>query len=255
MSEISFRLKLVYDNLKISDIDLCLEKLLKFSPNRIDVLDDVYTKNKLVDFINSIFTEQPSFIFTLSDSSGNSMTVNKENNQIIFFSRINFELFSSSDLFEEITEVFVSNNGLFAYIVSTEDHFWQNNSSVDVYKRRNRSLEDIKVIPIPKMRNRWNVDIEQFPGHNHNYRGLWFGSCSMMWYGNEYFNYFNRKEFEAFSECEEVLSLKNGGYFVKLYSNPLNYEDVENRNRQWAFRSATNLDLVAENVKELLKTK
>lgn len=258
MEQLTFNIRFNSNALTYDDILMCIEKLLLFSPERINFTES-YSKDILLAQIKEGMDQASPISITLSDEKldkGNSLSIHVKGGNPFdlytsFIGRVKLEVFNRSNLVEGITALFEKFEGIYAYVVSTEDNRWQNNESIDLYKSLGKSLEGIQTIPRPKMKNKWIVDINQFPGHSHNYKGIWFGSCWMMWYGKEYYEYVDKEKLMTFKDCDENILLAGDAVRIKLYENPLEFHTEENRRKQWEFRKYANIDDAAEKLRSV----
>lgn len=249
MNILSINLKVKLLNMDYKDLLSIMHGLLTFKPISSNLLGD-YSEEHFNAFIKDIFSRKEEFLLMLSSElDQESFTINKGNKYISFVIEMRSEFLWSHNIVDSVTSIFNDYDGLFAYIVSKEDSFWQNNESITLYKTYNKSLENIKIIPRPKFKNDFIVDTDQFPGTSKGYKGLRFVCCWMMWWGTEFYQFIDKERLETFTECDENMLLKDGGRRIKLYDNPFDYERDENRKRQWAFRNHIDLDQAFENWK------
>ncbi|MDR5002170.1 hypothetical protein [Brevibacillus parabrevis] len=245
MDRIALAVSLQNENLSQATLLKVIDKILFFQPTRT-VMFDEYSKEKIEKHLVNVWEKNEDFYDTLSDENeeGNSLTINvSADKKIHLTGLIDQGTFRDSTITESITSIFEEiGGGVYAYLVSKEDRRWQNNDSISLYKKFHQSLDGIRIIPHPKLKKQLIIDVTQFPGHNRTYKGLWFGSCWMMWYGNEYFHFLDREKMVTFLECEEKYVLSDGTVRIKLYNDPFAYNEEENRRRQWAFRDYMNID-------------
>lgn len=250
MDSIYFSIKVSNQSIGLMSIIKCIDMLLRFTPTITTAFQE-YSKKQLEEYIRAEMNERGKLSITLSDISeeNNFLTLGRTDRYTSFGGRVNHVTFKSSNMVKVITSIFEEFGGLFAYAVSSEDNFWQNNEDIDRYKLKNKPLDGIKVIPRPKFKNKMMVDITQFPGHSHIYNEMWFGSCWLMWYGEEYYQYIDKEKLFLYTECSEKEILTNGGVLINLYDDPFKYDEEANRKRQWAFREQVGLDVASEKVR------
>lgn len=149
----------------------------------------------------------------------------------------------------------MENKGLFAYVCSSEDWFWQNTENLYYYKVKGKSLRGVKTKKSRTFPDEDIVDAKYNPGYFHNVNGLMFGSCWMMWYGKGYFQYIPKPLLMSFKDCYENKQLSNDCIRITLYEDLWQYDKRKNRKRQWRFRRHVGLDEVAERLEEEAKNK
>ncbi len=97
-------------------------------------------------------------------------------------------------------------------------------------------------------RDKYLIDLESLPTHYHRIKTgdkLWFGACAEMYFSELYYKYIPKIEWEKFTDCEENTVLENGLRKIVLYNDFSDFENIENRNKQWAFRNQLGMDKVA----------
>lgn len=203
--------------------------------------------------LQKINARESRFTISVLDELGNSITISKRSDQVTHLAiRLDSELFNNfrEEILSILTKYFVDVDGIVGNAVSMMDNLLQNSTNLDTYTRANKSLEDIKIIPSPIMKDEMIIDIEQQPGHFHLVGNLWYGCCWKMWFGANY-SHFANDILLSFQECYENRALDNGTVQITLYENVWDYDLPENRARQLAFRKHTGIDEVAH---ALMKT-
>ncbi|MDQ0899379.1 hypothetical protein [Paenibacillus sp. V4I7] len=151
----------------------------------------------------------------------------------------------------KFSKFFQSYNGTVGFAVSDEDQKWQNTTNIERYKDANKPLENLvlKLKTNVFKKEELVVDKECLPGHNHYVkRGLWFGSCWTMWFGNEYFNFISKESLLAFRDGFETKELEDGSVVITLYDDIWDFNNPENRDIQWSFRKKLGIDDVAHDL-------
>lgn len=172
----------------------------------------------------------------------------KRSNAISFFSfkiEENIFLENKIDILSTINKQFQKLDGIVGHAYLLKDNLLQNSTNPDTYIRNNKSLDGIRLIPSPNMKDQLIIDVEQFPGHFHLVNDLWFGSDWKMWFGKQYFQYISRDVLVSFDDCHENSELADGIISITLYKDILDYDNFESRSRHWAFRKYTGIDEVA----------
>ncbi|CAH1232618.1 hypothetical protein PAECIP111891_07060 [Paenibacillus allorhizoplanae] len=106
-----------------------------------------------------------------------------------------------TEILRNIDLQFQKLRGIVCYANSMMDGLLQNSQNPDTYIRNNKSLDNIKLIPSPGIKDQQIIDIEQFPGHSHLINDLWFGTGWKMWFGSHYFQYIPRDLLVSFNNC------------------------------------------------------
>lgn len=205
-----------------------------------------FNKKTFFENLESEMFKSDNKIIIKDDSNYLSIYKTSRNEDIISLSCI-----LEKDIFElnkkiilSLINTFMIEKGIAAYVSSLEDWFWQNNTDLEIYKIRGESTKDIKIKKDKIFSNMNIVDIEANPGHFHKFNEIWFGSCWMMWYGKMYFKYIPKQILLSFKECYENREISKNCVRIILYKNPWEYENQENRNKQWFFRKKVGIDEV-----------
>lgn len=201
-------------------------------------------KNELNDDISSIIIKD----------SKNSVSLNKGsiNKNITSLSCVlDREIFDQNRwAIIELVNNLMKNHGVVAYMCSLEDSFWQDNEQVEMYTLMGRGLDGVKTKKKEGNELEEIIDIEFNPGHSHRPNGIWFGSCWMMWYGENYFKYIPKQILLNFKDCYENKEISENCIRITLYESPWEYEKEENRDRQWRFRKNVGIDEIASILEE-----
>lgn len=91
-----------------------------------------------------------------------------------------------------------------------------------------------------------SADLEQFAGHTHLYKGLWFGCTYEMWYGPDYDRYIPLEKIASFDDCSEKEIFENGTVRIKMYDSYDDFSKPESVRRAWGFRQHTDCDAAAD---------
>jgi hypothetical protein len=97
-------------------------------------------------------------------------------------------------------------------------------------------------------RDKYLIDLESVPTHHHFIKTgdkLWFGACAIMYFSELYYKYIPKEIWEEFTDCEENVNLENGLRKIVLYNDLTDFENPDNRKKQWAFRNQLGVDEVA----------
>ncbi|RIX49248.1 hypothetical protein D3P08_23205 [Paenibacillus nanensis] len=252
-NQVCFSIRIPSSEMNESNVLSWIEELLFFEPS--EMYGSLITSRKYIPFNKRFLIEnlgkelrREQFKFSLSTKDLDHTLVFKKG---IFASSISGHL--SSKIFEDVQEeftrkissLFENGIGVVASIYAQEDYFWQNNIDPMIYKRRNRSLENIRVIPSPNIKNELIIDSECLPGHAHYYEDIWFGSHWMMWFGKKYYQYIPREALLRFKDGWKTEELSNEALFIQLYPNIWDYDLPNNRELQWLFRQQAGVDEVA----------
>lgn len=182
---------------------------------------------------------------------GGSVLIQKINNSLprVYFTHIDPENYKT------IVSLFETNHThdiVYGIIVETTDCILQNIENVDSWQRKKRTLPDSVITfknPIyTNDRDKESISLESLPGHSHimDYGDmLWFGSCWQMYFSPIYFKYIPKPLFDNYDDCYENIILENGLRKITLYSNVMDFNLPENRNRQWTFRRFLGIDSIA----------
>lgn len=193
--------------------------------------------------------------FILKD--GGRLLIQNMNNSLprVFGCKINFY---SIILIRDFIEV-----SFIDLIIDGQSHNYlddglQNTDEVKYWKVFEREIPSyVEILPNPKyvegapgmdMIAKEFISIESFPGHSHqmNYdEKLWFGSCWQMYFSPVYYKYIPKFLFDEFTDCFENKVFDNGLRKITLFENPEDFDLLENRAKQWAFRRAVGIDSIA----------
>lgn len=215
------------------------------------------TKNKLqkcnIDkFYNNIKNELEDNKFNLiikDDINTVSVYKNSINENISsLFCILSYEIYEKNkiSLLSIMDKFMINYDGIVSYACSLDDMFWQNNEDLNIYEIRKKSINNLRTKDSEIFPGKKIVDIEFNPGHSHRVNGLWFGSCWMMWFGNEYFKYIPKDTLRSFNNYFEIRELESNCLRVTLYESPWDYEELENREKQKSFRTQVGIDKIAQ---------
>ncbi|MFS1514418.1 hypothetical protein VQL36_18610 [Chengkuizengella sp. SCS-71B] len=166
--------------------------------------------------------------------------------------RLNGEIYLKDQniILENLDDLFKSHQSVVAYMCTSKDDFLQNNTDIDLYISKGKSLEDVRLKQHDVLKKRQVIDIEFNPGHSHLIRDVWFGSCWRMWFGEQYFQYIPKEVLLNFKGGYETTELETGLIRITLYEDMWEYDKVENREIQWQFRRQVGMDEVAHLLKD-----
>lgn len=205
-----------------------------------------YTSEKFIELLNKSIETNDEFMLEISQPLHQFRVIRKEAHSffsITFPSEIFFE--KKNDIFFYINNIFNNSTAIVAYIVCSEDNFWQNMEQTDIYKAFNKPFDYLKLIKSPMFENERIIDIEQNAGHSHIVDDLWFGSCWAMWFGKRYYEYIPESLIASFKDGFENMQLDSGARRVLLYEDISSFDKLENREIQQKFRYVTGMDVVA----------
>lgn len=205
-----------------------------------------YDSKKLFNSIEGILRENSNFNIRVSNDS-NSFSFWKHESNSSIICTVNGSIYSEikNVLLEKINVFFMAYGGIVAFVCSSEDDFWQNLTDLDYYKIHGRSTEGVHTTKREISNDTLVVDVEYNPGHSHFVNDLWFGSCCLMWFGEEYFRYVPKEVLKSYKDCYKNKELENGSIRIFLYDNIFDYDKPENRERQWVFRRRVGIDEIA----------
>ncbi|MEW9702979.1 hypothetical protein [Paenibacillus sp. SI8] len=152
---------------------------------------------------------------------------------------------NKEDILKYIDLFFEKYEGIVAYACSSEDNFWQNNTDIDFFGIKNKSMNNVRLKPCPVLVGRQIVDVEYNPGHSHFIKDVWFGSCWAMWFGEKFFEFIPNEILSGFNDLYEKKQLENGSLRMMLYENLWESELPRHREIQWKFRRQVGMDEVA----------
>ena len=147
-------------------------------------------------------------------------------------------------------------NIIFGYAHSDFDLTLSRNKNYRVWKRKLKEIPSyVEKINNPQSiseRDKYLVNLESLPTYYHQINNgdkLWFGACAIMYFSELYYKYIPRAKWEKFTDCEENVVFENGLRKIVLYNDLSNFENVDNRNRQWAFRKKMKIDKISSTLK------
>ncbi|WP_109299173.1 hypothetical protein [Aquimarina sp. AU474] len=146
----------------------------------------------------------------------------------------------------------LKDNMVYAYIHNDFDLTLSRTKNYRVWKRKLKEIPTyVQKVNNPQSiseRDKYLIDLESLPTHYHQINTgdkLWFGACCEMYFSELYYKYIPRIEWDKFTDCEENTVSENGIRRIILYKDLSDFENIENRNKQWAFRNQLGIDKVA----------
>jgi hypothetical protein len=205
-----------------------------------------YNEKKLIEFLENELEDDLDFRINIENGKNSFLLRTSGRKAWIYISldKLTFDE-KKSEICLELDGFFQGNKGIVAYACSGKDWFFQNITGPDWYPTYGKSTEGLPLVKSRINSNWTEVDIEIFPGHEHNEHELWFGSCWLMWFGEYYPKMFSKEIFLNFNNCYENEKLEDGSIKIQLYEDIWDYENETNRKRQWDFRRTTGIDEVA----------
>lgn len=142
---------------------------------------------------------------------------------------------------------------LYAY---THDYLDLSLSRINRYRAWTRKLGEIpdyvRYYGNPRYgsgeRDKYLIDLESVPTHQHlnvTEDDLWFGACAVMYFSDIYYDQIPKEKWDEFTACESNVVLESGLRKITLYDDFADFENAENRDKQWQFRQQLNIDTVA----------
>lgn len=130
-----------------------------------------------------------------------------------------------------------------ASIRSFSEWKWNDYSNLKYQIEAHPELSEIKTMQIALDDY---ADPEQFAGHTHFHKGLWFGCTYEMWYGPDYDRYIPLEKIASFDDCSEKEIFENGTVRIRMYDSYDDFSKPESVRRAWAFRHHTDCDAAAD---------
>ena len=164
---------------------------------------------------------------------------------------IDIKLYKTSEksIMSLIDEI-MNTTGIVAIIYNLNDWFWQNNTQLNIYEWKNRSLDGIPLKPHRIFKNEMAVDVEKFPGYDEQIDSIWFGAAWKMWFGEPYYEFISKEAIENFKDCYKNEKTAGNCRCITLYEDMDDYENPANRARQWKFKEAIDFQNVIEKLRE-----
>lgn len=229
---------LIFKPAKMSGSELTRDKMRKFNEKSFfaGIEDEIRLRGR--------------FILELEEGEDESKILFRSGDDPILNVEYRYDLYAEHQhqIMQTIDDVFVEYNARTGIARSSEENLWQNTENLSLYEYANRPTDHLRLVPHFAFDNQMMVDIEQFPGHSHQEYGLIFTSCWAMWFGHEFFKYIPKKSLQNFTDCYEQKELDNGALRILLYPNYLDYDDPDNRKRQWRFRRTVGIDEIAHHL-------
>lgn len=231
-----------------------LQSLLWFEPTEVLMMSRGVTVPYRTESIHHVLRNEMKnsrFTFRIADSD--------EHKNYVSFTKLRYHshislLFDGehvevSDIIERLDKLVVNLDAITAFGMSRDDFFWQNNQDPKYYKKHNKPLSDVKIIPDPILTNRQRVDLRSLPGSVGYFQEIPFTSSWTMWFGPSFFNYVSFEMLMAYEGFWQKEILDRTCVRVSLYEHPWEYELPENRELQWRFKRYMNWDKIVEGLK------
>lgn len=260
MDRITIEIQLKYNSITVDFIKYWFETMSYFKPIRMSGYNLTnrntrkYYKNKFYDGIEKELVNDQAKLELTGDKNSiriyKDLSRTKEN--IWLSCNLNYDIYKENqkEIMEKIDNIMIKYDGIVAYQQSLNDWFWQNNRDISMYETRGKSLDNVRFTKSCIFPDKDIVDLEYMPGHTRLAKGLWFGSCWMMWYGEEYYNYVSKDAIENFNDCYENKKISERCTRITLFEDPMDYDSEENRRRQWSFGKKANIYEIGKQLKE-----
>ena len=145
---------------------------------------------------------------------------------------------------EKVINDFVLNHHILsASLRSRTERDWNDDHNLENQWKRHPELREIKTMNIAMVDF---ADPEQFAGHTHFHKGLWFGCTYEMWYGPDYDRYIPLEKIASFDDCSEKEIFENGTVRIRMYDSYADFSKPESVRRAWGFRHHTDCDAAAD---------
>ena len=234
------------------------EQMMLFEPNKM--LLGAHTKNKYVKYKKNIFFGKigekildNKFDVGYKDKINHVYCLKNNNSKdiVIYSASIEKDIYKTKEqeIFLLIDDIMLS-GGILGRIQYLDDWFWQNHTDVSDYEEKYGSLEGIPLIPNRIFDNEMEVDVEKFPGYGEQIDDLWFGAAWKMWFGEPYYEFVSKEAIENFKDCYKNKQITDNCRCITLYEDMDDYENPENRARQWKFKEAIDFQNVIEKLRE-----
>lgn len=219
-----------------------------------------YKEGKFVSYNETIFVEQidkeiinTEYSIFIKDGT-NSVTCLMNNNSkyiAILTAVLDYDLFVNYEdyIYEMINNIIIG-TGVVGRIVSLEDNFWQNNIELNMYSVRGKSLDGVPLMIHPILKNKQTVDTEKMAGQEEQVANIWFGATWKMWFNDSYYKYVSKDVIENFEECYKNESISDNSRCITLYEDLFDYENIDNRKRQWEFKKAISFKETVSRLKD-----
>ena len=223
-------------------------RLLYFEPKNLEGVYDreLATKDLMEQFEVELKLKCNTDTFKIGVSDEmNNIIVSKGRYQAKLRISLSVENIEIDELLSKIDAIFHEYDGIVGYGMTSQDYFWQVNDDPYYYKKRNRSLANIDIIPHPRFKHRQIIDLECLPGHIHSVFDISFTSAWVMWFGSPFYNFIPKDTIVGFKPYHKKVEIGRDELRVMLYDSPWDYDEEENREIQWAYRRHTRLDEIA----------
>lgn len=135
------------------------------------------------------------------------------------------------------------------YCCDADYEFWQSIDSLNTYRRRGRSTENLPTIADPDT-GELVVDLSRNPGRRRGFPGMWLQAAWRMWFGPGSFAALPPDRLLAFPESSRKEQLPGGTIFIELFQHLEQTEAAENQHRHQAFGDWMGLDQLEKRADE-----
>ncbi|RCW40341.1 hypothetical protein [Paenibacillus prosopidis] len=250
-NKIIIKVILPHNTFNEKNIKMWLDFLLWFTPT--DMAGNLTTGNKIVPFQPHKFYEnlnnevaESRFSIRLSDENSNISIAKLQYQTTVSVSAANIDI---KEIMYRIEKLIVELEAITAFAMDKEDFFWQSNKDPNNYKRRNKSLNNVKIIKDPRLPRREIIDPLSLPGYIQYFHEIGFTSSWKMWFGPLFYKYIPFERLVAFKGGYETLIINESFVRITLYKNSWEYDDPQNRAIQWDCRRSLEIDTVVEQLR------
>jgi len=135
------------------------------------------------------------------------------------------------------------------YCADADYVFWQSIDSLNTYRMRGRSTENVATTTDPDT-GELIVDLSRNPGRRRRFPGMWLQVAWRMWFGPGAFAALPPDRLISFGDCHRKQQLPEGAIFVELFDNVAQTETPENQRRHQAFSDWLGLDQLEKRADE-----
>ena len=232
--------------------------MLLFEPKHMSFKN--YARKKAKKYLKNIFFAdlekeilEDKFQISYNDEKNSVYCMKNYNSEdvVMLFATIDIAIYKKNyqDIITLSSEI-INIAGVCGKIQQLDDWVWQNNTDLSEYKYQNRSLEGIPLKQDSAFNNETVVDIEKLPGYEKQIDNIWFGAAWKMWFGEPYYEFVSKEAIEKFKDCYKNEQIADNCRCITLYEDMDDYENPENRARQWKFKEAIDFQNVIKRLAE-----
>ncbi|MFV0394903.1 MAG: hypothetical protein ACK5LC_10990 [Coprobacillaceae bacterium] len=142
-------------------------------------------------------------------------------------------------------------SGIVARAVSLTDSVWQSNTQVEMYEMKGKDISGVPLIDSKTFKGQKEVDVIKLPGYEEQIDGIWFGASWKMWFNQAYYEFIPQEAIERFTDCYENKKISDMCTCITLYEDVMDYDNPENRKRQWKFKEVINFQKIVTELKKV----